>query len=251
MVDDLEAIKGVLDSYFERYEKIINANVPYQPLALKTFVPLVMKSSTLRELIKGTLYPEKVWLAEFQYGATVLKPEDNPLEKLRASGKAGTFLKEGEPIYKELKEAFLNVTQHFLKEDVNETLNLFADQVYTLRAGPMARWAKKEELKRSLEENFREEAYSLFGTNEFIHAELVAVTGVKDLPPTPDPRKPWPKETPWWRGMAVDWSKFQDGDYFVAAPSMIGMIGNESLGAGDVECYVFRKVGGKWRVVGM
>ncbi len=251
MVDDLEAIKGVLDSYFERYEKMINASVPFHPIPLRNFVPLLAKSSTLRELIKETLYPEKVWMAEFQYGSTVLKTEENPLARLRASGKPGTFLKEGDPTYKELKEVFLKVTHHSLKEDVNETVNLIADQVYTLRAGPMARWVKKDELKPLLTKKFQEEVYSLFGPEEYMHTELVVVAKVRDLPPTPDLMKPWPKETPWWRGMSVDWSKFQDGDYFVAAPCMIGMIGDESLGPGDVECYVFRKVGNQWRVVGM
>jgi hypothetical protein len=251
MVDDLEAIKGVLDSYFKRYDKTINASVPYQPIPLRNFVPLLAKSSTLRELIKGTLYPEKVWLAEFQYGSTTLKVEDNPLAKLRASGKPGTFLKEGDPNYKELKEAFISITQNFLKENVTETLNFFADQVYPLRAGPMARWVRKEESRSLLTEDFREEAYSVFTVDEFVHADLLAVAKVKDLPPTPDLRKPWPKDSPWWKGIAVEWSKFQDGDYFVAAPCMIGMIGGESLGPGDVKCYVFRKVGNQWRVVGM
>ena len=246
MVPNWTAITGVLDSYFERYEQTIGSKIPYEPVRLKDFVALTAKTSTLRDLIKATLYPaDKIYLAEFQYRYVIFRTEESPLKKLRpfASAKDANF--------SELKEAFLLFTKNYLQENVGGVLDLCGDQVYALRAGPMARWVKKEEMKSPLTRAFQEQPYSLFSVEDFVHTDLLFVAKVKNLPPIPDWRKPWPKDTPWWKGISADWSLFQDGDYLVAAPSMIGMIGNESLGPGDVECYVFRKFGGKWRVVGM
>lgn len=252
MVDDMDAIKNnVLDIYFRRYEQTVGTGIPYEPIPLNEFVALLRKSSTLRELIVGTMYPKKIWIAEFQWGNVILNVVENPLNNLTLLLKKETSSRVSESVHKELKEAFILFIQDFLREDVEKFMNHLADQVYSLRAGPLARWIKKNEIKSHLIQEFKEEPYSVFKIEDYFHTDLLFVATLKDLPKAPDPRKPWPKDTPWWRSMSADWSVFQESDYFVAAPSMIGMIGDESLGPGDVQCYVFRKVEGKWKIVGM
>jgi len=211
---------------------------------LKKFIPLLNNSSTLRELIAGTLYPDKIWVAETQFNSLVLNVMHNPLKNLSLTMK-------NETVNKELKEAFIQFTSDFLKEDVEKVMNQFADQVYLFGAGTLGRWIKKEEIKTHLIKEFQEEPYSAVSVDNFVHTNLFFVSNTKNLPKTDDPRKSRKNDSVWWPGIAVDWSVFQESDYFVAAPSMIGMIGDESLGSGIVECYVFRKIGGRWKVVGM
>lgn len=230
-LNDLEMAKGVISHYLQKYEETLRIGIPFNPMTVSKFLSIVDKCSNLAELMTALNAPDKIWVAEFQYGQVQIKSESNPLVALKEKA-----VKESDALYKELKEAFTTYVKLHCSEKVDDVLAMMDEEIEVLMA---RRKMKKTELKEHIERDFREEPYSLFQANEYLHLGLTTVVKAADMPKN------------LWEGMPPDmkWERFKDGDYLVAAPCAIGMIDDQSLGS-YIFMVVMRKINGKWMVVG-
>lgn len=227
-ISDPSAAKGIIESHLEKY----GVNIEVNPMTVSKFIPILDKCTNVAELMIALTAPEKTWIAEFNYGQVAFKTVPNPMAVLKDKA-----VKESDAVFKEVKEAFAAYVKAHCSEKIDDVLALTDEEIEVLM---MPRKMKKADMKKYLEKNYKDDPYSIFQAGEYLHLELTTIVKPAEMP----------KKL--WQGMPpnMKWERYKDGDYFVAAPCAVGMIGDESLG-NDVFMVVMRKVNGKWVAVGL